>query len=97
MKPKHLPVTLSGDLPGPYDKIPRPITPRTPPVRDNGYKLTPGFHDFVSSHETDNPEEFITEVCYPAAGLTQPLEKTAPPGMLQGAPVVGVVILAAVR
>lgn len=32
-----------------------------------------------------------------AAGLTQPWRKTAPPGMLQGAPVVGVVILAAVR
>ena len=37
-------------------------------VLDNGYTLAEGpvfniYH--VSPHETDNPEEFVTEVCYP--------------------------------
>ena len=36
-------------------------------MRDNGYSLCgPAFYIYhVSPHETDNPDEFVTEVCYP--------------------------------
>ena len=36
-------------------------------VRDNGYEFEgPAFNIYhVSPHETQNPEEFVTEVCYP--------------------------------
>ena len=36
-------------------------------VRDNGYAFDgPAFFIYhVSPHETSNPEEFVTEICYP--------------------------------
>ena len=38
-------------------------------VLDNGYPLSgPAFNLYhVSPHETSNPDEFVTEVCYPIA------------------------------
>lgn len=36
-------------------------------VRDNGYAFSgPGFFIYhVSPHETDNPDEYVTEICFP--------------------------------
>ena len=36
-------------------------------VTDNGYAFgSPAFLIYhVSPHETDNPDEYVTEVCYP--------------------------------
>lgn len=52
---------------GPYDKIQAANAAVAAWVRDNGYVFDgPAFNIYhVSPHETDNPEEFITEVCYP--------------------------------
>lgn len=52
---------------GPYDKIGEANTAVAAWIRDNGYTYAgPSFNIYhVSPHETDNPEEFITEVCYP--------------------------------
>lgn len=62
------PVTFaSTTFQGPYDKIGEANTAVAAWIRDNGYTYAgPSFNIYhVSPHETDNPEEFITEVCYP--------------------------------
>lgn len=62
------PVTFASvTFQGPYDKIQAANAAVAAWVRDNGYVFDgPAFNIYhVSPHETDNPEEFITEVCYP--------------------------------
>ena len=60
------PVTFASvTFQGPYDKIQAANAAVAAWVRDNGYVFDgPAFNIYhVSPHETDNPEEFITEVC----------------------------------
>ena len=62
------PVTFASvTFQGPYDKIQAANAAVAAWVRDNGYVFDgPAFNIYhVSPHETDNPEEFITEVCSP--------------------------------
>ena len=96
------PVTFASvTFQGPYDKIQAANAAVAAWVRDNGYVFDgPAFNIYhVSPHETDNPERNLSPRSAILCGRPDPTpgEKTAPPGMLQGAPVVGVVILAAVR
>ncbi|WP_027400574.1 MerR family transcriptional regulator [Anaerovorax odorimutans] len=52
---------------GGYDKISEVSEAVANWVRDNGYEFDGHFFDIyhVSPHETQNPEEWVTEVCYP--------------------------------
>lgn len=62
------PVTFaSATFQGPYSKIYEVNAMVAAWVRDNGYQYDgPAFYIYhVSPHETDNPEEFVTEICYP--------------------------------
>ena len=57
----------SATFRGPYDKICAANAAVAAWVRDNGYAFDGLFFNIyhVSPHETRNPEEFVTEVCYP--------------------------------
>lgn len=62
------PVTFaSATYKGPYEIISEVNAAVAAWVRDNGYEYdAPAFNIYhVSPHETQNPEEFVTEVCYP--------------------------------
>lgn len=62
------PVTFaSATYKGPYEIINEVNAAVAAWVRDNGYAFdAPAFNIYhVSPHETQNPEEFVTEVCYP--------------------------------
>lgn len=62
------PVTFaSTTFQGPYSKIPEANTAVAAWIRDNGYEYDgPAFFIYhVSPHETQDPEAFVTEVCYP--------------------------------
>lgn len=62
------PVTFaSTTYQGPYDKISEANAAVAAWIRDNGYAYAgPAFNIYhVSPHDTQNPEEFVTEVCYP--------------------------------
>lgn len=52
---------------GPYDGMGEANFAVAEWVRDNGYQFAgPAFFIYhVSPHETDDPEQFVTEVCYP--------------------------------
>lgn len=52
---------------GSYDKINEVNEAVANWVKDNGYEFSgPAFNIYyVSPHETKNPDEFVTEVCYP--------------------------------
>lgn len=52
---------------GPYTRIPEANAAVAAWIRDNGYAYDgPAFNLYhVSPHDTQNPEEFVTEVCYP--------------------------------
>lgn len=52
---------------GPYDQMGQVNFAVAEWVRDNGYEYAgPVFNIYhVSPHETDDPEQFVTEVCYP--------------------------------
>ncbi|WP_444642991.1 MerR family transcriptional regulator [Caproiciproducens sp. R1] len=57
----------SATYQGGYDKIDGVNEAVANWVRDNGYDFNgPSFNiDHVSPHETQNPDEWVTEVCYP--------------------------------
>ena len=57
----------SATYQGPYEKISQVNAAVAAWVRDNGYEYDgPAFNIYhVSPHETDDPEAFVTEVCYP--------------------------------
>lgn len=57
----------SATYKGGYDKIDGVNEAVANWVRDNGYDFNgPSFNiDHVSPHETQNPDEWVTEVCYP--------------------------------
>ena len=57
----------SATYQGPYSKISEANAAVAAWIRDNGYAYNgPAFIIYhVSPHETQNPEEFVTEVCYP--------------------------------
>ena len=62
------PVTFaSATFQGSYDHISEANAAVAAWVRDNGYAYDgPAFNIYhISPHETQNPEEFVTEVCYP--------------------------------
>lgn len=62
------PVTFaSATYKAPYEIISEVNTAVAAWVRDNGYEFDgPAFNIYhVSPHETQSPEEFVTEVCYP--------------------------------
>lgn len=62
------PVTFAcATYKGPYSKIGEINTAVAAWIRDNGYEYDgPYFNIYhISPHETQNPEEFVTEVCYP--------------------------------
>ena len=62
------PVTFaSATYKGPYSEINAVNAAVAAWVRDNGYIYdAPAFNIYhISPHETQNPEEFVTEVCYP--------------------------------
>ncbi len=52
---------------GPYEKIGEANAAVAAWVRDNGYTYDgPAFNIYhISPHETKDPEQFVTEVCYP--------------------------------
>lgn len=52
---------------GAYDQLGDVMAAVAGWIADNGYELSgPAFNIYhVSPHETDNPDEFVTEVCYP--------------------------------
>ena len=52
---------------GPYEKISEVYAAIAAWIADNGYACDgPMFNIYhVSPHETQNPEEFVTEACYP--------------------------------
>lgn len=56
----------SATFKGPYDQTPEVTRAVAKWVRDNGYELDgPSFFIYhVSPHETENPEEYVTEVCF---------------------------------
>lgn len=69
VKFKTLPAVTfaSATYKGPYSLINEVNAAVAQWIRDNGYEydgLTFNIYH-VSPHETDNPEEFVTEVCYP--------------------------------
>ena len=57
----------SATYQGPYEKINGVNEAVAAWVRDNGYEFDgPAFNIYhVSPHETQDPEEYVTEVCYP--------------------------------
>jgi len=57
----------SATYQGDYDKIDRVSEAVANWVRDNGYDFNGHFFDIyhISPHETQNPDEWVTEVCYP--------------------------------
>ena len=57
----------SATFRGPYDKIRAANAAVAAWVRDNGYAFDgPAFNIYhVNPSETDDPEEYVTEVCYP--------------------------------
>ena len=57
----------SATFRGPYDKICAANAAVAAWVRDNGYAFDgPAFNIYhVNPSETDGPEEYVTEVCYP--------------------------------
>ena len=62
------PVTVASCiLRGGYDQLNDVYAAVTSWVNANGYEYTgPMFNIYhISPHETENPEEFVTEVCYP--------------------------------
>lgn len=62
------PVTVaSATCKGPYSQLDAVMTAVASWVTDNGYAFDgPAFNIYyVSPHETDDPDEFVTEVCYP--------------------------------
>ena len=62
------PVTFaSATFRGPYSKMTEANAAVAAWVRDNGYEYDGAAFNIyhVSPHETQNPEEFVTEVCYP--------------------------------
>ncbi len=62
------PVTFaSATYQGPYSEINAVNAAVAAWVRDNGYIYdAPAFNIYhISPHETQNPEEFVTEICYP--------------------------------
>ncbi len=62
------PVTFaSATYQGPYSQITEVNIAVAQWVRDNGYDYDgPAFNIYhVSPHETSNPDEFVTEICYP--------------------------------
>lgn len=62
------PVTVAAaSCKGPYDQLYALMAAVAQWVTDNGYELDgPVFNIYhVSPHETDDPDEFVTEVCYP--------------------------------
>lgn len=69
MKFKTLPAVTfaSATYKGPYSLINEVNAAVAQWIRDNGYEydgLTFNIYH-VSPHETDDPNEFVTEVCYP--------------------------------
>ena len=56
----------SATFKGPYDLEPEAVQTVVEWVRDNGYEFAgPSFSIYhVSPHETRNPEEYVTEVCF---------------------------------
>ena len=52
---------------GPYEKIGEVYAAIAAWIADNGYECDgPMFNIYhVSPHETNDPEEFVTEACYP--------------------------------
>ena len=62
------PVTFASTVyQGPYEKIGEANAAVAAWVRDNGYTYDgPAFNIYhISPHETKDPEQFVTEVCYP--------------------------------
>ena len=57
----------SATYKGPYSQISEVNTAVAEWVRDNGYEYEgPAFNIYhVSPHETSDPNEFVTEICYP--------------------------------
>ncbi len=60
-------LAASATFKGSYDQINEVNEAVAQWVQDNGYEFDGLMFDIyhVSPHETDNPEEYITEVCYP--------------------------------
>ena len=56
----------SATFKGPYEQEPEVIQAVAKWVRDNGYEFDGPFFSIyhVSPHETKNPEEYVTEVCF---------------------------------
>lgn len=54
---------------GPYEQMTEVNKAVADWIRDNGYQFAGAAFNIyhVSPHETDNPEEYVTEVCYPIA------------------------------
>lgn len=69
MKFKTMPAVTfaSATYQGPYSKISEANAAVAAWIRDNGYAYDgPAFNIYhVSPYETQNPEEFVTEICYP--------------------------------
>ena len=66
------PVTVaSASCKGPYEQLNAVMAAVAEWVAANGYAFDgPAFNIYhVSPHETSNPEEFVTEVCYPVKKL----------------------------
>lgn len=57
----------SATFTGVYEQITRVNEAIAAWIRDNGYEMDElAFNIYhVSPHETNNPEEFVTEICYP--------------------------------
>lgn len=60
-------LTASATYKGSYDQIGKVNEAVANWVKDNGYEFTGAMINIyhVSPHETQNPEEWVTEVCYP--------------------------------
>ena len=64
---ERLPDRASCTFRGPYEKIGEVYAAIAAWIADNGYECDgPMFNIYhVSPHETQNPDEFVTEVCFP--------------------------------
>lgn len=60
-------LVASATYTGPYEEMPEVNEAVANWIRDNGYQFAgTAFNIYhVSPHETSNPEEYVTEVCYP--------------------------------
>ncbi len=60
-------LTASATYKGGYEQMPAVNEAVAAWIRDNGYKLNGSAFNIyhVSPNETSNPEEYVTEVCYP--------------------------------